>query len=706
MATRLYLPASGSAPLGSLAVDGGWEQTTGLVRRPCYTSKQNTSLANDARTWASASTQDWCWLQYQSPQMSYGYSWTTSDTISMVIRVLEGNSACNDHLAYVVKVVSADGITVRGTVGAFFSTSTEWGTSAATRIHSARTNGASNFTSYPGDRIIIEIGSHGVTPSTSYTQTMRLGDPSGTNDFALTSGLTTDLCPWVELSRLVAFGNALITGQADGCKVNENIQTDNFNSYSSGDLGGKGNWVDALKYMWAIGDGTAGIGDTLNNAAYFNNANFTSDQRAKAKITHPETSYNVSIGVAVRVTANNYYVLYGHAYSGGHIQLGVVVSGTFYSIAEVTGSGLSANDILELRIKGTTLTCYLNGSVITSMGAADAPASGNNGIYTDSRISSGYPGIAGYGVAGGASTLDDFEGAGISSYNQVVGTLTQNYHAFFTGVSIGVSSPVGVLTQKQVQGAIAGSAAGVTTLTLTLKGKGKLLGTLAGVSTPSLTLKGRGLLSGILGGATSQTSSLKGWGYVQSSSQGVSTISSTFHGLANLSSSITGVSLLEAVIQGGYFLIPNIIQGSASGEGVMKGTGHLSYTLVSSTELSAVLLGRFGLQGNVSSLAEVEAYLKGMAHLTGEVDVNSILEAVLLGKGNMTASIIAIALLTGYFTTEATLWGTLRIRHNSQWMKLADVGVIKGFLNGEWDGVKGNVSIYHDGVWRLIEKIE
>jgi hypothetical protein len=92
-------------------------------------------------------------------------------------------------------------------IGLYHATSTEFPlmASAATRIHNARTNGATAFSSQVGDRIIVEIGLHGVTPAAELIQ-MRIGDPNATEDFALTAGLTTDLCPWVQLSRDVVFG--------------------------------------------------------------------------------------------------------------------------------------------------------------------------------------------------------------------------------------------------------------------------------------------------------------------------------------------------------------------------------------------------------------------------------------------------------------------------------------------------------------------
>ena len=208
MATRLYLPISGTAPLSALAVDANWELTTGLVRRPCFPTKQNTALTTDARTWPATTTQQWAWIQYQSDPLAAAHSWTTADTVSMVIgKCGEPAAATADtHLAYVVRVVSGDGASIRGVIGLYHATSTEFPdvASAATRIHSARVNGAANFSSQIGDRIIIEIGLHGVTPAAVSVQ-MRFGDPSGTADFALTAALTTDLDPWVELSRTVTF---------------------------------------------------------------------------------------------------------------------------------------------------------------------------------------------------------------------------------------------------------------------------------------------------------------------------------------------------------------------------------------------------------------------------------------------------------------------------------------------------------------------
>lgn len=123
--------------------------------------------------------------------------------------IIKAAPTCEGESLYISEILISNGATIRGVIGLYHATSTEFPlmASAATRIHSARVNGATAFSSQAGDRIIIEIGLHGVTPAAELTQ-MRIGDPSGTADFALTAALTTDLCPWVQLSRDVTFGAA------------------------------------------------------------------------------------------------------------------------------------------------------------------------------------------------------------------------------------------------------------------------------------------------------------------------------------------------------------------------------------------------------------------------------------------------------------------------------------------------------------------
>jgi len=211
MTTILYLPISGAPPLASLAVNSNWEYSNNLVRLPCFTTKQNSALTTYTYQPPTASgTYQWVWRQWQSDILKAAYNWTTSDTVSMVIgKCGETSNSGDAHLAYIIRVVSGDGSVIRGVIGLFHATSTEFpliGTAPATRIHNARVDGATTFSSQIGDRIIIEIGLHLVTPAIENMQ-MRFGDPNAVADFALTAGLTTDLDPWVRLSQTVEFGN-------------------------------------------------------------------------------------------------------------------------------------------------------------------------------------------------------------------------------------------------------------------------------------------------------------------------------------------------------------------------------------------------------------------------------------------------------------------------------------------------------------------
>jgi hypothetical protein len=173
-------------------------------RWPAVRSKSNTALTQYVKRFPSTTTQQMLFHQWISEPLNVNQ--VISGTISMVVKTYEGNAAVDSHLAFILKVMQGDSTTlVRGTLLQYHATSTEKTTAWQTRIHSARA--ITTVNALAGDRIVIEIGSHGVTPSTAYDDGLKFGDPSATADYALTSGLTTDLVPWVELSATLTFGN-------------------------------------------------------------------------------------------------------------------------------------------------------------------------------------------------------------------------------------------------------------------------------------------------------------------------------------------------------------------------------------------------------------------------------------------------------------------------------------------------------------------
>lgn len=205
MSTRFYLPAEGSgAPVVSPAFDSNWEQTGQATRlRLPFKTELNTlsTLANTGtRTVPITTTQDILCNQWVSDTIP---AQRITGTISYVGRVLQ-TTTVGTTLAVSLRVVSQDGGTVRGTLYSIFGVDTAFASTAATRIRSAIA--LTPLTSLPGDRLVLEIGGRATAPAAAGTYTMRFGT-SAVTDFALTTALTTDLNPWMELSQDIRTGD-------------------------------------------------------------------------------------------------------------------------------------------------------------------------------------------------------------------------------------------------------------------------------------------------------------------------------------------------------------------------------------------------------------------------------------------------------------------------------------------------------------------
>lgn len=216
MATRFYLPAftGGTAPPVSPGYGSIWDETTsGGQRFVTATTKAATALENRQIGETSASaTYDVLFHQYVSAPLE---AQTISGSLSGVVRAIQSAAAADDSLQVMVRVVSEDGATERavlygGHAAALNTTADALGqeiavTTAATRVIPSGT-AITSYTCVAGDRLVIEVGyrSHD-TSTTARNSILRFGDPTATGDFALTAGLTTDLCPWMEMSANLTF---------------------------------------------------------------------------------------------------------------------------------------------------------------------------------------------------------------------------------------------------------------------------------------------------------------------------------------------------------------------------------------------------------------------------------------------------------------------------------------------------------------------
>lgn len=208
MATRFYLPSTGT-PAVTPTITTGWDGIAGATFFPTDVVKTDTATAAGAPRAKNSTTANTNRLDrtFISTQQLAAQT-IPAGTISAVIRALESVATADAWLQIMVRVVSADGATQRGVLYAG-STATaevttagadaqEYGTASSTRIKNAIAT--SSVVAQAGDRIQIEVGARFNGTATADTFTHRYGDPVASADFALTAGLTTDLCPWVELS--------------------------------------------------------------------------------------------------------------------------------------------------------------------------------------------------------------------------------------------------------------------------------------------------------------------------------------------------------------------------------------------------------------------------------------------------------------------------------------------------------------------------
>lgn len=225
MASRFYLHSSGSiaAPTNP-AFDAGWEQTGQAVRLPLDLKSQQspqTALTNSsAITVPVTTTQQMLAYQFVSNQIFLPVRLDTSCRFSLVIRGFENAVQNNVYLAAILRALSPDGGTILGTLfSSMTNAGTEFVATAATRIFSQ--TAITPVTLSQPFRLVLEVGGHAQAPTAAGSYTYRVGT-NAASDFALTSALTTDLNPWMELSANLnahPFGNyqGLSVGSGMGC---------------------------------------------------------------------------------------------------------------------------------------------------------------------------------------------------------------------------------------------------------------------------------------------------------------------------------------------------------------------------------------------------------------------------------------------------------------------------------------------------------
>lgn len=215
MATRLYF-GNGVTPPITPAVDASWEFTSGLTRRVLEPSKGNTpdaaleSLASgNVNTNSPAGAVDAVVAQYISAPLSGNQ--TISGTVAGQMRMQESNAAADMRVQCVIRVLSNDGTTVRGTLIASNAGALAHEFNTSLRNISIPLGGSTAVTSVnalDGDRIVVELGARKhESATTARVATLSSGNPSGT-DLAVDETTTTANVPWIEFSAGLTFKDA------------------------------------------------------------------------------------------------------------------------------------------------------------------------------------------------------------------------------------------------------------------------------------------------------------------------------------------------------------------------------------------------------------------------------------------------------------------------------------------------------------------
>ncbi len=248
MATRFYLYNIAVLDVAP-AADASWEIATTPFRNLMGTERRGTAFFTSAKAETSSAEVDVLHGQFISRPLRGAQ--TISGFAKAIVRAMESSTNANFRAQLLIKVVSHDGGTVRGTLLAHDTGSIQSEFDAATLtnrkfpVNWSGSGGAlSSVVAEDGDRIVVEIGyrAHN-TASTSYTSTLEFGDASDTLLF-VNELSTTQYTPWLEFSQSLYFYDGRTEPRERLAEVSS-ANNMRFPSAKSVNFGGTDEYADA-----------------------------------------------------------------------------------------------------------------------------------------------------------------------------------------------------------------------------------------------------------------------------------------------------------------------------------------------------------------------------------------------------------------------------------------------------------------------------
>ena len=191
--------------------------------------------------------------------------------------------------------------------------------------------------------------------------------------------------------------------------------------------------------------------------------------------------------------------------------------------------------------------------------------------------------------------------------------------------------PRALLSTIQATIGLAGTLAGIGTLTetvslstvlaTTLAGVGTLTGTLSGGGALSVTLPGVGTLAGTLSLATALTTTLAGVGTLTATASLATTLIDTLAGVGTLSGTITETTALLQTIAGVGILSATLSANLTLASVTMVGVGTLAATMTAQVILSTSLVGAGTLTGVFSLRTAFSLICAGAGTLTPTLSI-------------------------------------------------------------------------------------
>ncbi len=202
MVTRIYLPSDVVAPPITPTKASIWTATGSEVVTTCGTAKRSSAMTTVSVNDADDTLLRFMMYQHVLPTALAAQT-IAVQTVKWQHRASQTNAANNMFLCHVVRVLSSDGSTDRGTI---ISTGAGVGSEFATSLTNRTGTGTSTaVVAQPGDYLVIETGCRGnPNAAASHDSSMRYGDTAA-SDLPENETATDDFNPWIEFANDLTF---------------------------------------------------------------------------------------------------------------------------------------------------------------------------------------------------------------------------------------------------------------------------------------------------------------------------------------------------------------------------------------------------------------------------------------------------------------------------------------------------------------------